>query len=37
MMPHKNYKKDQFHSKVQELKGRFEVGATASLFLEDAE
>jgi protein SEY1 len=37
MLPHKNYQEESFNSKTLELKGRFEVGATDSLFLSHAE
>jgi protein SEY1 len=37
MMPHKQYQEEQFFEKAKELKGRFEVGATNSLFLSDSE
>lgn len=37
MMPHKMYQEEQFYEKAKELKGRFAVGATNSLFLNDSE
>jgi hypothetical protein len=37
MMPHKMYQEEQFLEKAKELKGRFAVGATNSLFLNDSE
>ena len=36
-MPHKNFQEDQFLAKAKELRNRFAVGATDSLFLSEAE
>lgn len=36
-MPHKNYQEEAFLKKAKELKNRFEVSASDSLFLNDSE
>jgi hypothetical protein len=37
MLPHKIYQEESFLQKASELKSRFEVGVTNSLFLSQAE
>lgn len=36
MMPHKEYAEEQFFEKAKELKCRFQVDVTNSLFLNDS-